>query len=71
MNEDTFKGQWKQFKGEIQKKWGELTDDHLTEINGDRTKLIGKIQEAYGLARDEAERQVSDWEKVSTKRDAA
>lgn len=67
MNEDTFKGQWKQFKGEIQKKWGELTDDHMAEINGDRTKLIGKIQEAYGLARDEAERQVAEWEKSAKK----
>lgn len=64
MNEDIFKGQWKQFKGEIQKQWGSLTDDHLTEIDGNRTKLVGKVQEAYGLARDEAERQVAEWEKT-------
>lgn len=63
MNSDTFKGQWKQLKGEAMTKWGKLTNDHLTQIDGDRTKLVGKIQETYGVARDEAEKQVSEWEK--------
>lgn len=62
MNTDIFKGQWKQLKGDVQSQWGRLTDDTLEEINGDRTKLLGKIQESYGLAKSEAEKQLKEWE---------
>lgn len=71
MNSDILKGQWKQLKGDLQKKWGNLTDDHLTEINGDRTKLVGKVQEAYGIAVDDAEKQVAEFEKAYDKNKAA
>lgn len=64
MNSDTLEGQWTQLKGEVQKKWGKLTNDKLDEINGDRKKLCGTIQEAYGVAREEAEKQVAEWEKA-------
>lgn len=62
MNNDVFKGKWKQFTGEAKKQWGKLTDDQIDQIDGDREKLIGEIQENYGLARDEAEKQVQDFE---------
>lgn len=62
MNKDIIKGQWQQLKGEIQSQWGRLTDDNLDEIDGDRTKLLGKIQETYGLAKNEAEKQLKEWE---------
>lgn len=65
MNKDIFGGNWKQFKGEVQKQWGKLTDDQLDQIEGNREKLVGKIQENYGIARDEAEKQVNDWEKTT------
>lgn len=71
MNADILKGQWKQLKGDLQKKWGNLTDDHLTEINGDRTKLVGKVQEAYGIAVEDAEKQVAEFEKAYDKNKAA
>lgn len=58
MNWDQVKGNWKQVKGAIKAQWGRLTDDELDEINGEREKLIGKIQERYGIAREEAEKQV-------------
>jgi uncharacterized protein YjbJ (UPF0337 family) len=58
MNWDQVKGNWKQVKGTIKAQWGRLTDDELDEINGEREKLIGKIQERYGIAREEAEKQV-------------
>lgn len=61
MNWDRVKGNWKQFKGNAQKQWGKLTDDELDQVNGDREILIGKVQERYGIARDEAERQVDTW----------
>jgi len=61
MNWDTIEGQWKQLTGTVKSEWGKLTDDEITEINGDRDKLVGTLQEQYGLAKDEAERQVDAW----------
>ncbi len=60
MNWDTVKGNWKQMTGEVKSRWGKLTDDDLTQIQGERDKLVGKIQERYGIAKDEAERQVDE-----------
>lgn len=64
MNEDIFEGDWEQIKGEIQKQWGKLTGDHIAEINGSRSKLLGAIQEGYGVAVSEAEKQMTEWEKA-------
>lgn len=58
MNEDTIKGQWKQLSGRIKATWGELTDDDLKVVEGDSEYLAGKIQKRYGIARDEAYKQV-------------
>jgi uncharacterized protein YjbJ (UPF0337 family) len=63
MNEDTIKGQWKQLGGNIKAKWGKLTDDDLTVAEGNTEYLTGKVQERYGIARDEAEAQVKDFQK--------
>jgi uncharacterized protein YjbJ (UPF0337 family) len=60
MNWDMIKGNWKQMKGDLKKVWGELTDDDLASINGDKDRLIGVLQERYGIARNEAERQARD-----------
>ena len=57
MNWDIAKGNWKQMKGQLQQKWGKLTDDDLTPIEGKRDELVGRLQERYGFARDEAERE--------------
>jgi uncharacterized protein YjbJ (UPF0337 family) len=62
MNWDTAAGNWKQLKGKVKQQWGKLTDDDLTLIEGQRDELVGRIQERYGLAKDEADRQVKDWE---------
>ena len=61
MNEDTLKGQWTQIKGQVREQWGKLTNDDLDQIQGKREQLVGKIQERYGIAREEARRQVDDW----------
>jgi len=61
MNWDIVKGKWMQAKGSAKSTWGDLTDNELQEIDGERDKLVGKIQEKYGIAKDEAERQVDDW----------
>jgi uncharacterized protein YjbJ (UPF0337 family) len=63
MSWDRVEGNWKQFKGEIKQQWGKLTDDELDQIEGKRDKLVGRIQERYGIAKDEAERQVNSWER--------
>jgi uncharacterized protein YjbJ (UPF0337 family) len=63
MNWDRIEGNWKTFKGQVQQNWGKLTNDDLDVIAGQREELVGRIQNAYGLARDEADRQVSEWEK--------
>lgn len=61
VNWDTISGKWKQYTGEIKKHWGELTDDELMEINGDRDILAGKLQEKYGIAKEDANKQIDDW----------
>lgn len=61
MNWDRIEGNWKQFKGRAQEKWGALTDDELDEVEGRRTRLVGVLQERYGVAREEAEEEVRSW----------
>lgn len=61
LNEDQFKGNWKQFKGELKKKWANFTDDDLLYIEGRRDKLEGKIQERYGDRKEEVNKWVDDW----------
>ena len=63
MNWDIVEGNWKQFKGKVKARWGDLTDDHLDVIAGKRVELSGKIQEAYGITKDEAEQQIKVFEK--------
>lgn len=63
-NIDILKGKWRQVKGDIKAQWGRLTDDDLDVIDGNREKLLGRIQESYGVARKEAEDQLKEWEKT-------
>lgn len=62
MNWDIVEGNWKQFKGKAKEQWGKLTDDDLDVIAGKRDQLAGRVQEAYGVSKDEAEKQIRDWE---------
>lgn len=64
MNQDRIEGRWKQFKGKVKEQWGKLTDDDLDVIAGRRDQLLGRIQQRHGLAKDEADRQVRDWERT-------
>ncbi|MBA3315749.1 MAG: CsbD family protein [Planctomycetota bacterium] len=61
MNWDVAKGNWKQMKGQVQQKWGKLTNDDLDIIEGKREELVGRLQERYGYARDEAEREADQF----------
>jgi uncharacterized protein YjbJ (UPF0337 family) len=61
MNWDQIQGKWKQASGKVKEKWGKLTDDDLQTIAGKRDQLVGRIQERYGIAKEEAERQVEEF----------
>ncbi len=61
MNKDQFKGQWKQFKGELKSKWGDLTDDDLLEAEGDYDKFLGVVQKRYGDKKEELKNWTEDW----------
>jgi uncharacterized protein YjbJ (UPF0337 family) len=65
MNWDRIAGNWKQAKGTVKQEWGQLTDDDLTTIGGKRDQLVGRVQERYGIAKDDAERQVAEWERTT------
>ena len=65
MNSDQFEGKWKQLKGAAKIKWGKLTDDDLDVIAGQKDKLAGKIQERYGITKQEAAKQVKEWNSVA------
>ena len=54
-------GNWKQFTGAVKARWGELTDDEVAEVDGNKDQLVGKVQDAYGTTRQEAEEQVDEW----------
>lgn len=62
MNWDQIAGNWKQMTGRARQEWSKLTDDDVEGVKGDRDSLLGRIQERYGVAREEAERQVREWE---------
>ncbi|MBX3300701.1 MAG: CsbD family protein [Nitrospira sp.] len=61
VNDDQLKGNWKQFKGELKKKWADITDDDLLYIEGRKDKLEGKIQERYGDKQEEVKKWVDEW----------
>lgn len=63
MNTDIIEGKWESLKGSIQARWGKLTNDHIDMIQGNRKKLLGEIQTQYGIGRDEAEKQVREFER--------
>lgn len=62
MNKDMIEGDWKKLKGKVRETWGDITDDEFDRIAGKRDQLVGAIQKRYGVAKDEAERQVNNFE---------
>jgi uncharacterized protein YjbJ (UPF0337 family) len=61
MNWDRIEGNWKQLKGKAKVRWGKLTDDQFDVIAGKREQLVGRVQEGYGIAKEEAEKQVDQF----------
>ncbi len=63
MNKDILIGNWKQLKGKVKQEWGKLTDDDLDEIEGNYEILAGRLQEKYGISRDEVDRKIEEFQK--------
>lgn len=61
MNWDIVQGNWSQWKGRLKEKWGDLTDDDIQMLDGKKDQIAGKLQERYGIAREEADRQLDEW----------
>ena len=61
MNKDILEGKWKQLKGVVRTQWGKLTDDDVDIVAGNYEQLVGKIQERYGVNKEEARKMVDDW----------
>ncbi|NYS26550.1 CsbD family protein [Rhodobacteraceae bacterium 2376] len=61
MNLKKANGRWRQVLGSVKERWGALNDNEFTRIDGRRERMVGKLQEAYGIAREDAERHVNDW----------
>jgi uncharacterized protein YjbJ (UPF0337 family) len=64
MNWDQVEGKWKQIKGTVKTRWGKLTDDDLDVISGKKDQLVGRIQERYGIKKEEAQREVDEWNRT-------
>lgn len=61
MNGDVFAGKWKQLSGQIQQKWGDLTDDDLDRAKGSQTEFEGVLQERYGYTKERARQEVDNF----------
>ena len=61
MNNDILEGKWKQLKGSVQAKWGEITDDEFDQVKGNRERLIGLVQEKYGKKKADVRKEVDDY----------
>jgi uncharacterized protein YjbJ (UPF0337 family) len=61
MNWDQLEGNWRQFKGSVKQQWGKLTDNDIEYIAGKREKFAGKLQERYGMSKQEAEKKADEW----------
>ncbi|MGA8010083.1 MAG: CsbD family protein [Thiomonas sp.] len=66
MNWDQIQGNWKQLTGQAKEQWGKLTDDDLNVVAGRREQLAGMIQERYGVAKDQAEKQIAEWQRKAS-----
>ena len=66
MNWDRVEGNWKQLKGKAREQWGKLTDSDFDQIAGKKDQLVGRIQERYGITKEEAQQQADEWARVQS-----
>jgi len=68
VNWDRVESNWKQLKGKVREKWGKLIDSDFEQIAGKKDQLIGRIQERYGITREEAQKQADEWVRIQEER---
>jgi uncharacterized protein YjbJ (UPF0337 family) len=61
MNWDEIKGNWTEMKGKAREKWGDLTDDDMDRIAGQKDQMVGVLQQKYGRTKEDAEQEADDW----------
>jgi uncharacterized protein YjbJ (UPF0337 family) len=66
MNWDRFEGNWKSLTGKVKEQWGKLTDDDINVVAGRRDQLAGKLQERYGIVKEDAEKQLAEWQRSAS-----
>lgn len=71
MSRDIIKSRWPQLAGKLRRKWNKLTEDDVNYLEGHREYLVGKLQERYGWQKDQAEREIREFEHSLTKKRAA
>ena len=64
MEIDRIQGDWEEIRGKVKQHWGKLTDDDIALFNGSRQEFVGKIQEAYGITKEEAQKELIDFEET-------
>jgi uncharacterized protein YjbJ (UPF0337 family) len=70
MNWDQIEGKWKQARGSVKQKWAKLTDDDLEYIAGKRENFVGKLQERYGIEKEEAQKRADEWARQQKEQEA-
>ena len=68
MNKDIFEGKWTELKGKVKQAWGKLTDDDLTEIEGNHQEIFGKLQKHYGYGKEKAEEAINEFKKQNCRK---
>lgn len=61
MTQDILKGKWKELRGKVRQQWGKLTDDDVERINGSFEMLSGRLQQAYGFHKNQAEKAIEEF----------
>ncbi len=65
MNSDQFEGKWKQLKGSVKQRWAKLTDDDVTAMSGKKDELVGRLQERYGITKEQAVKEADEWARAA------
>ena len=61
MDSNRIEGSWEELKGKAKSKWGNLTDNELTQIGGKKDELMGRLQARYGYSKDKAQQEIESW----------
>ena len=70
MNWSNIETGWSDYKANAKQQWSKLTDEQVNGTMGKREQLSSQVQKAYAVNKDEAERQISDWQSKQVEKQA-